>query len=113
MTHPWLGNDFSETKLHAHAVTQALELSRKRNLMTVKTSSAVAHSHQVLTSSALMMAIDRENDVDKNTNKIPRDLLGLLFCCHLTELHEGKVVVQGSPRSGYRYLLQISDSKFE
>ena len=113
MTHPWLGNDFSETKLHAHAVTQALELGRDRNLMSVNTSSAVAHSHQVLTSSALMMVINQENNTDKNTNKIPRDLLGLLFCCHLTELHGGRVVVQGSPRSGYRYLLQISDSKFK
>ena len=113
MTHPWLGNDFSETKLHAHAVTQALELGRERNLMTVKISSAVAHSHQVLTSSALMMVINQENNADQNTNKIPRDLLGLLFCCHLTELHGGKVVVQGSPRSGYRYLLQISESKSE
>ena len=110
MTHPWLENDYSENKLHDRAVTQALELARGR-LATVKTSSVVAHSYQVLTSSALMTVINQNNTADKN-NKIPRDLLGLLFCCHLTELHGGKVVVQGSPRSGYRYLLQI-DSQSE
>ncbi|MEL6493589.1 MAG: GAF domain-containing sensor histidine kinase [Cyanobacteria bacterium J06623_7] len=111
MTHPWLGNDFSETKLNAHAVTQALELAKDSDSPTVKANSLLQSSHQVLTSSALMMVIDRENKADKNINKIPRDLLGLLFCCHLTELHGGNVVVQGSPRSGYRYLLQISAAK--
>ena len=111
ITHPWLGNDFNETKLHDHAVTQALEFSRNRTT-TGKTSSAVSHSHQILTSSALMMVINQKNTTDKNTNKIPRDLLGLLFCCHLIESHRGKVVVQGSPSSGYRYILQI-ESKLE
>ena len=62
---------------------------------------------QILTASALMMVIDKVDTVDNNANKIPRDILGLLFCCHLTEIHRGKLIVQGSPNSGYRYLLQI------
>jgi signal transduction histidine kinase len=37
--------------------------------------------------------------------------LSLLFCCHLTEMHGGRVIVQGSPSSGYRYVLQIPPTK--
>lgn len=113
ISHPWLGNDFGETKLHSHGVTQALNLTQNShrdshhilgNLMTPQ-------SHPTLTSSALMMVINQENTVEQNTQKIPRDILGLLFCCYLIEMHGGRVIVQGSPSSGYRYILQISPSK--
>ena len=59
-----------------------------------------------------MMAIDREKTLDENTHKIPRDILGLLFCCHLTELHQGLVIVRGS-NLNYRYLLQFPQAKLE
>ncbi len=72
-----------------------------------------SNSYQILTSAALMIVIDEQNAVNKNTSKIPRDILSLLFCCHLTELHEGKVVVQGSPSSSYRYLLQFPNAKLD
>lgn len=111
-SHPWLGNDFYESKLHSHPVTQALNLnnSYSDNLQR-EVSSLSPKSHQVLTSSALMIVINNGNASGKNTNKIPRDILGLLFCCHLTEIHGGRVAVQGSPSSGYRYLLQIPPNK--
>lgn len=111
-SHPWLGNDFCESKLHDHAVTQALALNQAGNTQLTESAAIVSQkSHQVLTSSALMMVIDKTSSAEKNTNKIPRDILGLLFCCHLTEIHGGRVVIQGSPRSGYRYLLQIPPNK--
>ena len=112
--HPWLGDDFGGTKLHTKALTKALKLNQVENSdrhlsMSVMTS----NSYQVLTSSALMLVIDEQSVGDRNTNKIPRDLLGLLFCCHLTELHQGKVIVQGSPNSSYRYLLQFSPAELD
>jgi len=112
-SHPWLGNDFSESKLNSHAVTQALSLDRhsQGDRATIESGNLTARNHQVLTSSALMMVIDDASSSEKNTNKIPRDILGLLFCCHLTEIHGGRIVIQGSPRSGYRYLLQIPPTK--
>ncbi|MEO1671302.1 MAG: histidine kinase, partial [Cyanobacteria bacterium J06631_2] len=113
ISHPWLGNDFAESKLHSHAVTQALNLNRRvqSDRQTATINPIVSNSHQVLTSAALMMTIDEESTLAKNTNKIPRDILGLLFCCHLIELHGGRLVVQGSPSSGYRYVLQIAPPK--
>ena len=112
ISHPWLGNDFSESKLHSHAVTQALNLNKALpSDCSTDVSSPNNKSQRVLTSSALMIAIDDSSSSTKNTNKIPRDILGLLFCCHLTEIHGGRLVVQGSPHSGYRYLLQIPPTK--
>jgi hypothetical protein len=37
----------------------------------------------------------------------PQALLSLLLACYLTEQHNGKIVVQGSSESGYRYVLQL------
>ena len=102
-------------KLHSQAVTKALSLNRvlsQKNDSFVPAVNEIAISNQqILSSSALMMVINDENTLDKNTNKIPRDILGLLFCCHLIELHQGQVVVQGSANTSYRYLLQISNAK--
>ncbi|MEM6612603.1 MAG: GAF domain-containing sensor histidine kinase [Cyanobacteria bacterium P01_C01_bin.72] len=113
ISHPWLGNDFAESKLHSHAVTQALDLNRhlQSDRQTITINPIVPNSHQILTSAALMMTIEKKNTLAKNTNKIPRDILGLLFCCHLVELHGGRLVVQGSPSSGYRYVMQIAPPK--
>lgn len=111
ISHPWLGNDFGETKLHNHGVTQALGFNQNLESGQMSRGIMTPHNHPILTSSALMMVINDENNVDKNTDKIPRDLLGLLFCCHLTEMHGGRVIVQGSPSSGYRYVLQIPPTK--
>ncbi len=115
VSHPWLGEDFGETKLHSQAVTKALRLNRDLHQTSdsfdMGVNDIVLSDRQILTSSALMMVINEENTVDKNTNKIPRDILGLLFCCHLTELHQGRVVVQGSPNTSYRYLLQFSSAQ--
>ena len=107
--HPWLGNDFNEAKLTCHAVTKALNIGQYSQLESPATAVGMVtpHRHRILTASALMMVIDEVDTIDRNTSKIPRDILGLLFCCHLTEVHQGKLVVQGSPNSGYRYLLQI------
>lgn len=115
ITHPWLGDDFGETKLHSQTVAKALGLSNERagdrQDYRMGMGSVALANRQVLTSSALMKAIEENNALDKNTNKIPRDLLGLLFCCHLSQLHEGRVIVQGSVRSSYRYLLQFPHAR--
>ncbi len=114
VSHPWLGDDFSGAKLHSQAVTEALKLNQEHyGDRHISLSVTTSNSYQILTSAALMIVIDEQNAVNKNTSKIPRDILSLLFCCHLTELHEGKVVVQGSPSSSYRYLLQFPNAKLD
>ena len=115
ISHPWLGEGFGEVNSQSKAIAKALDFHHHSigdcQSFNAHKSNILAN-HQLLSSSALLMAINEENTVDKNTNKVPRDLLGLLFCCHLTELHEGKVVVQGSSNS-YRYVLQFPQSQTE
>ena len=115
VSHPWLGENFVSTKVHSQTITQALNLNRTirgdRYSFNPNSNDLAPTNRQVLTASALMKAIDEEDTLDKNTNKIPRDILGLLFCCHLTELHQGRVIVQGSANFGYRYLLQFPHTK--
>ena len=115
--HPWLGESFGEASVQSQAIGKALSFNRDRvpnhSSFDVEMSNISVSNNQLLTPSALMMVINEGNTVDRNTNKVPRDLLGLLFCCHLTELHEGRVVVQGSVNSGYRYVLQFQKAQLE
>ena len=120
--HPWLGADFGEVKSGYRAVTKALGLNRSDNSDDInpKIGNTFKSDYptgigdrQVLTASSLMTVINNEKASNsKGTNKIPRNLLGLLFCCHLTEIHEGRVVVRGS-ESNYRYLLQFPKAQPE
>ncbi len=117
IAHPWLGEGFTEANLHSQAVTKALSLNQDstNNYSSFQSgmSDISLSNHQILTAASLMMVINEEDVLKKTTNKIPRDILGLLFCCHLTELHEGQVIVQGSPNSSYRYVLQYPKAKLE
>ena len=114
--HPWLGADFGEVKSRSEAVTTALSLNGgngndiERSKGTLYGSGyPLGGDRQLLTASSLMTVINNEKTFN---SKIPRDLLGLLFCCHLIELHEGRVVVRGSS-SNYRYLLQLPKAELE
>lgn len=115
ISHPWLGEAFGEASLQSQAINKALNLNQNQaqNNQTpnVGENNFALSNNKLLTPAALMMILNEGKTIDKNTNKVPRDLLGLLFCCHLTELHEGRVVVQGSMNSGYRYVLQFDKAQ--
>jgi K+-sensing histidine kinase KdpD len=44
---------------------------------------------------------------NKPNSSLSRESLGLLLSCQLAELHGGQISIQGSPESGYRYLLTL------
>ena len=107
--HPWLGDGLPQVEFCSQSVTRALEIAESQVQDSMGFGgSDVLLSNRALTSSALMEVINGEDNSEaKPTDKVSRDVLGLLFCCHLTELHRGKVIVQGSSESGYRYILQL------
>ena len=117
ISHPWLGENFGESSRNSQTVTKALSYNLdntpKHSGFNAGMSDIALSNHQILTSTALMMTIDETETLDKGVNKIPRDVLGLLFCCHLTEIHKGRVVVQGSVGSSYRYVLQFPKTAAE
>ena len=109
LSHPWLGDGLPQVEFYSQSVTKALAIAEVQGEDNINSGmSDVLLGNRVLTSSALMEVINgSKRQETKNPDKISRDVLGLLFCCHLTELHQGKVIVQGSPESGYRYILQL------
>ncbi len=117
ISHPWLieGLGLPQTEFYSQSVTNALALNEantENGLHSAANNLLVGN--KLLTSSALMAVINGGEVLDKqSTDKIPRDILGLLFCCHLTEIHQGQVIVQGSSESGYRYILQLPAVQLE
>lgn len=109
LTHPWLGDGLPQIELYSQSVTKALALNTSSGGHTFEHSMGdVLLGNQILTCAALMTVLNEgENNNHKHTNKISRDLLGLLLSCHLVELHHGQIAVQGSSESGYRYILQL------
>lgn len=117
ISHPWLGENFGDSNRNCKTVTKALSFNSNnipnQNGFNAGMSDISVSNHQILTSTAIMMVINETDALDKAANKIPRDVLGLLFCCHLTEMHQGQVVVQSSLNSSYRYVLQYPKADSE
>lgn len=109
LSHPWLGDGLPQVEFYSQSVTKALAIAESQNFDNVANGmSDVLLGNRVLTASALMKVIDSERKAgDRDKARVSRDILGLLFSCHLTELHQGKVIVQGSPEAGYRYIIQL------
>ena len=117
LSHPWLGDGLPQTELYSQSVTKALAFNEGNTISALNTGMGNNNAllgNQVLTSSALITVLDSGEKPNKTTSdKISRDLLGLLLTCHLVEIHGGQVLVQGSPESGYRYILQFPQVEFE
>jgi signal transduction histidine kinase len=111
LSHPWLGDGLPQVEAYSQSVTKALALSRSSvadNRHSVANDTLLGN--QVLTSAALMKVINEGEIININhkpTEKISRDVLGLLLSCHLVELHGGQVIVQGSSESSYRYIVKL------
>ncbi|HAA27938.1 MAG TPA: hypothetical protein DCE56_10110, partial [Cyanobacteria bacterium UBA8553] len=54
--------------------------------------------------------IQKSDSLDERGLPQSRDNLGLLLSCHLAQMHNGQVSIQGSPESGYRYVLTLPDT---
>ncbi|WP_144870684.1 GAF domain-containing sensor histidine kinase [Hyella patelloides] len=113
LSHPWLGDGLPQVEFYSQSVTKALAIAESQNFENTASSgmSDVLLGNRVLTASALMTVINSQKKTSsvnqKQADRVSRDVLGLLFSCHLTELHQGKIIVQGSPEAGYRYIIQL------
>jgi signal transduction histidine kinase len=52
-------------------------------------------------------AVSSNSDLAKPQSHLSRESLGLMLSCQLAELHKGKITIQGSPVSGYRYVVTL------
>ncbi|MEG3437833.1 GAF domain-containing sensor histidine kinase [Pannus brasiliensis CCIBt3594] len=108
VTHPWLGDGLPQVKLYASALANG---SVEREILPAWP--AIDRLEERATDRVLTIATLEENLArlkthdGKREERSPQALLGLLLACYLAEHQNGKIVIQGSPESGYRYVLQL------
>ena len=95
LSHPWLGDGISQIPLSASRTNHKLAQLHPSLL-----------GDQVLSASSLEKMFYHEPTEGQPINH-SHDLLGLLLSCYLVESHGGKMMIQGSLESGYRYVLML------
>ncbi len=120
VSHLWMGESISplyegtvELPLPSSAAEVSIGLETPVGTGDLE-SSEVASSCYLPSNNQLLSSVSDSTicALTQQLNKIPanndsRESLGLLLSCHLAELHGGKIAVQGSLDSGYRYVVSL------
>lgn len=108
VSHPWLGDGLPQVKLYASALTNGMVEREAIPTWQNNNQWPSSQGDQVINPASLEANLTRLQEVEAaKDGENPQALLGLLLACYLTEQHNGKIVVQGSSESGYRYVLQL------
>lgn len=116
MYHPWIGDGLPHVHLQPPVMSDPDNISHaqpsieflKKSLKTEDNNrKSKDGDHQTLTVASLEEIIHQLNHSSESSDKKPHHLLGLLLGCYLAESHNGKVVLQGTADSGYRYVLML------
>jgi len=115
--HPWLGESLPHAKLYSDYLLKVGSSSGSRS--NSETSSLglepqlpkQTQGSQRLTLAfselAALVAQDAADTAPVLAGYGARERLGLLLCCQLVEIQGGKLSIQGTPESGYRYVLWL------
>ncbi|MEA5627363.1 GAF domain-containing sensor histidine kinase [Nostoc sp. UHCC 0251] len=117
VSHPWLGDGITEVDPYFRLNSLSLleltgevatynthpESQEQRDISSV----AVDNSKNLSDSHSDFFAASSGINLAKSHGSISRESLGLLLSCQLAELHSGQILIQGSPESGYRYVLSL------
>jgi signal transduction histidine kinase len=108
VSHPWLGDGLPQVKLYASALTNGMVERETVSKWQNSNQWPSPQADRVISPASLeanLMGLEEGEPATDGEN--PQALLALLLACYLTEQHNGKIVVQGSSESGYRYVLQL------
>ncbi|WP_392482659.1 histidine kinase dimerization/phospho-acceptor domain-containing protein [Nostoc sp. C110] len=117
VSHPWLGDGITEVdpyfrlnslsllELTGEVATYNTHIEGQQQLET--SSVAVDNSKSLSDSHSNFLAASSGLNLAKLHGSLSRESLGLLLSCQLAELHAGQILIQGSPESGYRYVLSL------
>jgi len=94
VSHPWLGD----------GITEVDPYFRLNSLPPSELAEA-----EIQVDNQEQMPLDTSSNMGSSQHHatLSRESLGVLLSCQLAELHEGKISIQGSPESGYRYVLSL------
>jgi len=117
VSHPWLGDGMTDVdpyfRLSALPLFELTDEAESYNTQGEKPESSLSSPVAVESSKKLNDAhsniptVNSGIDLAKPYSSLSRESLGLLLSCQLAELHGGQISIQGSPESGYRYVLAL------
>ncbi|MDJ0731427.1 MAG: GAF domain-containing sensor histidine kinase [Crocosphaera sp.] len=109
VSHPWLGDGLPQVNVNFHPSSSQKKLAKLHHyfnsLEQNKTVISTVNDYVLRACSLEKLIYAEERNQLPSQNS--QELLGLLLSCHLIENHGGKIMVQGSPESGYRYVLML------
>lgn len=109
VSHPWLGDGLPQVTFNLSHITNELLLEQEI-LSSVATTDKFDSflANQVVSTRSIEANLNRSKDINsQKTEENSQALLGLLLGCYLAETHGGRIMIQGSPESGYRYVLML------
>ncbi|GBF80776.1 GAF domain-containing sensor histidine kinase [Aphanothece sacrum] len=107
VSHPWLGDGLPQVNMSASSLNHKLaKLQSSLSSLPQDQTFTTTLEDKILSASSLENMIHQEQFYESN-HKTSQELLGLLLGCYFTESHGGKIVIQGSLESGYRYILMF------
>ncbi|MFB2835190.1 GAF domain-containing protein [Floridanema evergladense] len=125
VSHPWLGDSLPHVESFLHqssmktipVISESLpaEVEAEEGWSTLVIPSEQEHPH-IESSSSIdfsdfdeqVMATDEEVEISSPAlNNESWENLGLLLSCHLAQMQGGYISIQGSPESGYRYVILL------
>jgi signal transduction histidine kinase len=115
VSHPYLGDGISEIDSYLHldslSILETISQSGKNPTQLEKQENLpkILNKQQILIDEQLGMLVNDSPDKDLAalSGTVSREKIGLLLSCQLAELHGGQISIQGSPESGYRYVISL------
>ncbi|BAZ00985.1 GAF sensor signal transduction histidine kinase [Tolypothrix tenuis PCC 7101] len=115
VSHPWLGDGITEVDPYFRlSPLTLLELTGESSPYNLHLDNhepvgnlPLIMDAKNLDSHSDVLTMNSGVDVAQRQNGLSRESLGLLLSCQLAELHGGQISIQGSPESGYRYVLSL------
>lgn len=103
VSHPWLGDGVTDcdSYFYLNSCQMVTMINDYTNDNSEENTVQIPNiAHNILGDSLL----EKSGKLSPNMS---REKLGLLLSCHLAELHNGQISIQGSTESGYRYVLSL------
>ncbi|AFY30540.1 GAF domain-containing sensor histidine kinase [Calothrix sp. PCC 7507] len=113
VSHPWLGDGMTDVdpffRLSPLSLIELADEAATYNNYGENQESSVAieGAKNLSDAPSNILTVNSGIDLAKPHSSLSRESLGLLLSCQLAELHSGQISIQGSPESGYRYVLAL------
>ncbi len=117
VSHPWLGDGITEIDPYFRLNTVPLveftsdiptcDVHQENQEQAGDLPLVMDKPKDLRVSNSGVLGVGSSIDLSGSRSNLSRESLGLLLSCQLAELHQGQITIQGSPESGYRYVVNL------